>query len=119
MELIPTYPHYCRPCDHDWDVVTTIAERNDPAPCPKCKAIGTRQLTVAGINGASDWNTQTFNPGLGCYTKNTRHARQIAKSRGCEEVGNEPVEKIHKAYETQRKDAREKRWNDDREKLYE
>lgn len=115
---MPTYPHFCHKCAHDWDVVTTIAERNDPAPCPKCRTVGERQLTVAGINGAADWNTQSFNPGLGCYTKNTRDARRIAKSRGYQEVGNEPVESIHKAYDKQRADAKQKRWADDREKLY-
>ncbi len=80
--------------------------------CAKCHTLGDRQIQRANFTQANDWNTQTFNPALGCYTRNTRHARQIAKSRGMEEVGTESPEKIHKHYEKQQEATRAARWDD-------
>lgn len=115
---MPTYIYRCEK-EHQWDVVKPMSQLDAPERCEACGEPGTRQIARVNFNGASDWNSQTFNPALGCYTRNTRHARQIAKSRGYEEIGNEPVEKIHSTFEKQREETRAKRWAEaDREKLY-
>ena len=117
---MPTYMWTCDPCERDWDVVCRIAERDEPSPCPKCQATGKRvEILRTNFTGASDWNVQGFNPGLGCYTKSTKHAREIAKRRGMEEVGSEKLETIHKHFDKQREETRAERWREaDREKLY-
>lgn len=105
---------------HIWDVSTTVATRDEPSNCPKCGAPGTRQLTLPSIDktAAGGWNQQSFNPGLGCWTMSNKHAEQIAKSRGLEPIGDEPVEKLHKHYDNARKEKRERVWADDRIKVF-
>ena len=55
---------------------------------------------------------------MGQWTKSTKDARKIAKSRGMEEVGTEPVENLHKKFDKQREEAHAKSWADDREMKY-
>ncbi len=108
--------------EHLWTVVTTVDDRDTPSSCPECKAPGVRQITLPNLDrsAASAWNNQQFNPALGCYTRNDQHAKKIAKARGLEEVGNEPVENIHKFYEKKNTEIREKRWVEaTRDKMYE
>lgn len=115
---MPTYPHLCSNCSSPFDIVCTIADRNEPWRCPKCDGLGERQLTRANFNGAADWNNQTWSPALGCYTKSDAEARKIAKSKGFEEIGTEKPETIEKHFEKQRADTYERRWNDDRDLVY-
>ena len=99
---------------HDWSVITTVSERDNPSACPECGKPGIRQLTLPCPVSptAGDWNRQEFNHGLGCYTKSWKDARQIAKRRGLEEVGNEPTESLHKTAESRRAEIRAQRWQD-------
>ena len=116
---MPTYVYLCGR-GHEWEVVKRIADLDEVEMCATCQTLGDRQIQRANFTQANDWNTQTFNPALGCYTRNTRHARQIAKSRGMEEVGTEPVEKIHAKFERDREDRTAQRWAEaDRDKVYE
>ncbi len=102
-----------------WDVTKSMSAIDEPETCPDCQNAGMRRISRTHFYGAGDWNNQQWNPGLGCYTKSNGHARQIAKNRGLEEVGNEKVETIHKTFEKQRDDTRERRWQEaDREKVY-
>jgi hypothetical protein len=107
--------------DHYWIVSTTVATRDDPQSCPKCGTPGTRQIDLPNLDktSAGSWNQQSYNPGLGCWTKSTKHAEQIAKQRGLEPIGNEPVDNLHKNFEKQREETRAERWrNADRELVY-
>lgn len=119
---MPTYVYACAQCHTVFDIVKSVKAIDDTELCPGCSAhcdSSTRQIQRTNFTGASDWNTQTFNPALGCYTKNNRHARQIAKERNLIEVGNENVETVHKHFEKQREETREQRWKDaERVKLY-
>lgn len=118
---MPTYGWRCKECGHEWDVFTTIAHRDDPETCSQCPGAGERTLSAPSIDktAAGGWNQQSYNPGLGCWTKSTKHAEQIAKSRGLEPVGNEPAENLHRAAEKQQAATREQRWRDaDRVLLY-
>ena len=117
---MPTYVYFDG--QHEWDVIKRIAEIDNPEQCPECGLEGRRLLQAPMLDrsAASDWNEQTWHPALGCYTKSNAHARKIAKSRGLEEVGTEKPEAIHKAFEKQREETREKRWAEaDRVKVYE
>ncbi len=118
---MPTYEWSCESCGHEWDVVTTIANRDEPEKCNKCPGQGVRGITTASIDksSAGDWNNVSYNPGLGCWTKSWKHGREIAKARGLEEIGNERPDKIEKSFEKQRAETREQRWRDaDRVKMY-
>lgn len=110
---MPTYEWKCE-THGNWDVSVRIAERDDPQPCPTCGTHGVKQLSAPNIDksAAGGWNSQSYNPGLGCWTKNSKHASQIAKSRGLVEVGNEPVENIQKAQDKARAETAEKRWQE-------
>lgn len=111
---MPTYPHRCVSCSREWDVQCRVADRDEPQRCPACDAVGDRQLTVPQIDkvAAGSWNQASYNPALGCWTDSWKHGRQIAKSRGMVEVGDEPPEKIHARAEKQREETREQRWKD-------
>lgn len=115
----PVYPYECETCSKHWDVVKSVASIDRPEQCEGCGKPGVRRIAKTNFTGASDWNTQTFHPALGCEVKNNRHARQIAKERGLIEVGNEKVETVHKYFDRQRKETAENRWKEaDRVKLY-
>lgn len=40
---MPTYSFKCDSCDHEFDTIRKIAERESPEsePCPACKTVGT------------------------------------------------------------------------------
>lgn len=119
---MPTYEWDCQSCKVTWDHVCLTDARNEPQACPRCAAPGERnQVTRFSVDktAAGSWNQQSYNPGLGCWTNSTKHGEQIAKRRGLEPIGNEPVEKLHAFYDKKREEKREERWSDDRVKLYE
>jgi hypothetical protein len=120
---MPTYSWQCVNCQGRWENSCLVAERNEPQRCPTCDALGERDRIYRfniDKTAAGGWNQQSFNPGLGCWTKSTKHGEQIAKSRGLEPVGNEKPETIQKHFETAKKEERESRWaNADRELVYE
>lgn len=117
---MPVYVWKC--AEHgNWDVQMRVADMDLVQACPTCGSHGTRQLTAPNIDktAAGSWNQQSYNHGLGCWTKSQKHAEQIAKSRGLEPVGNEPPDNLHKAAEKTQQEIRDKRWAEaDRVKLY-
>lgn len=112
---MPVYPYYCRPCDETWDVVKAMAESHSPEHCPRCagdaeKGVANFQVDTQCFTTGGVGSGESFNPGLGCVTKSTKHAEQIAKSRGLEPIGTEPVDKLHKTFEKKREETRAERW---------
>lgn len=107
------YAYKCPGCQHDFDVIKSIAQIDFSEECPKCGIEAERQIVAPNIAkiAAGAWNNQTFNAALGCYTRNDQHAARIAKSRGYEEIGNEPPEKIHAHFDRQREDTAQKRYD--------
>jgi putative FmdB family regulatory protein len=88
------YEYECPLCNHIFDVVKSYRRIDDPEFCPKCKEKCKRNICFQGsFSGHDDWDKAEFNPGLGCITKNSKHRKEIAKSRGLEEVGNIDVDK--------------------------
>lgn len=81
--------------------------------CPDCEATidlggvpSKMQFIGAGVQDAE------FNPAFGCVVKNKQHRAELAKQKGMEEVGNEPVANIHKHFDTERARKLEKSWED-------
>jgi putative FmdB family regulatory protein len=117
---MPTYDYACEKCKVTWDVTKPMAEYASEEHCPRCAGDAAKLPSLCNIDkeSAGSWNQQSYNPGLGCWTASTKHAEQIAKRRGLEPLGNEPVENIHKHYDKQREETSAKRWADDRVKLF-
>ena len=88
---MPAYPYRCSDpsCDHCFEVVKCIADIELPELCEICQSPASRYIGRTHFYGASDWDKAHFNIGLGCECSSYKHARQIAKSRGLEEVGND------------------------------
>jgi putative FmdB family regulatory protein len=115
---MPFYEYRCE-VGHEFEVVKNISEIDREETCQECGKVAERQMPRRfGFTGASDWNTQTWNHGLGCFTKSNREAEKIAKARGLEPVGTEKVENLHKQADKAREDNYKARWSDDRVKLY-
>lgn len=119
---MPIYEYACDDCRQFFEVTKPMSESGTEEHCPRCAAVAAKVPSLTNIDktAAGSWNQASYNPGLGCWTESTKHAEQIAKRRGLEPIGNEPVEKLHKRYEQERKDIRARRWAEaDRVKLYE
>lgn len=106
---MPNYPYQCEQ-GHRWEVVKSIADIDAPEACPECSSVGSRYIGRTWFYGASDWDKAHFNVGLGCECRSHKHALQIAKSRGLEEVGNTKPDTIHEHGERTRKDKWERSW---------
>ncbi len=111
---MPTYDYVCAKCDSDFDVIKRVAHLDAAEYCPQCSGPGERRISRVGIINAGDWKP-AYNPGLGCVVNSRAHQREILRQRegegrGLIEVGNEPIEKIHKYYDTQRAESHAKGW---------
>ena len=92
-------------CGEAWTEARSVKDRSEPSGCKRCGAnVAKREVPsrLGGCYGASDWNTQCFNHGLGVGVRNNLHAKKIAKSRDLTEVGNEDVDKSAKTFENDR-----------------
>lgn len=106
---MPVYPYRCLTCEHKFDIVKTVANIDSREICPSCQTNETaRYIVPVNFTGASDWDKASYNYGLGCVTKNNKHAAQIAKERGLVEVGGESHETIAKRNAKARDDRFEK-----------
>lgn len=95
-------------------MVKRVAERNEPETCAKCHAsVLKREIPtrLGGFIGASDWDTAHYNPALGQVVRSYADGRRVAKQKGMTEIGDEPVEKLHKKYDTERKQRLEKSYD--------
>lgn len=89
------YPYYCVKCDIETEVEKPLAEidRREECNCghPMARCISEH----VSFKGEKVEDNQTyFHPALGCEVRSQSHARQIAKSRGLVEVGNESQEHL-------------------------
>lgn len=117
---MPLYDYGCD-CGREFAVFKKMSEHTATEVCD-CGKKAERIFNKGTFyfNGASDWNSQTYNYGLGCEVRNQQHARQIAKSRGLEEVGNDDPKKIGDIMEKDNHKKWVDGWNDTlREKVYE
>lgn len=97
------YPYECTSCGHDFEVYKSYKRIDDPEHCPECSQVATRYISRnIGFSGHNDWDTAHYNLALGQVVKSNAEAKRIARERGMEEIGNEPIEKIHKKFDTER-----------------
>lgn len=105
------YPYECCSCSAQFDVIKSLSEIDRREACPKCSSLETfRYIARTHFYGASDWDKAEWNPAFGQIVRNAQHRRQLAKAHGLEEIGNEPVEKIHAHFEAEKKRQLEKTW---------
>jgi putative FmdB family regulatory protein len=104
------YPYACQ-CGHEFEVIKRIAEIDRPEICPKCSSSEVkRYISRTHFYGACDWDKAEYNPGLGKVVRNSQHRKELAKSMGVEEIGNEPVSKIHAKYDVERSEKLARNW---------
>ena len=72
-----------------------------------------RVITPPLIHGSARVEDAEFNYGLGAVTRNRKHRAEMAKRMDLVEIGNEPVDKLHKHHD----DMREKKWEDSWKKV--
>lgn len=105
------YPYNCTSCSHKFEVIKPLSEIDRREACPTCSSLETaRYIARTHFYGASDWDKAEWNPAFGQIVRNASHRRQLARERGMEELGNEPVENVHKHFETEKKRQLEKTW---------
>lgn len=87
------YDYECNHCGHSCVVEKPISRSSTSEQCTKCGENMHKLPSRFYHHGASVENAY-FNHGLGCVVDNSRHAQQIAKSRGLVEIGNDSLESI-------------------------
>ena len=43
---MPIYEYYCPQCKAEFELSRSFSQANEPAPCPKCGAVGQKLLSV-------------------------------------------------------------------------
>lgn len=89
--------------------------------CSTCNNVAERRLGRPSLVRVNDW-TESYNPAFGKVVRSKAHQREILaeyRDQGREfiEVGNEPVEQIHKHFDGQREAKRVERWSEPTEKI--
>ena len=89
------YEYHCQ--EHGtFEVYKPMDEAHTEEVCPTCKTPSVRIWANRGGFYGEKVEHPEWNPALGCVTKNSRHAKQIADSRGLVEIGNEKPDTVHK-----------------------
>jgi predicted nucleic acid-binding Zn ribbon protein len=121
---MPTYEFFCTPCGENFEEVQPMGAHKRQAlrdikrvertaKCPTCKTVSkdrlfSHQVYFVGARVESP----EYNPALGQVVKNSKHRKDLAKEKGLIEIGNEPVEKIHKKFDSDRAEKLKKAWED-------
>jgi len=107
------YAYHCDSCGHSFDVIKPAAEYQSPELCPRkaCGAPARKEFVPRKtyLSGTAVQEAE-FNPGLGCIVKNKQHRAEICRQRGLEEIGNEKPETIHRHFDREREERRERAW---------
>jgi hypothetical protein len=82
------YEYFCSACSASTDVVKSVYYFERDEKC-KCDTLMVRIFKPKIYLAQTAVEDAHFHPGLGQVVKSTQHAREIAKSKGLIEVGNE------------------------------
>jgi hypothetical protein len=112
------YSYHCKRGCSDFYIAKRAANIDDPETCPKCDAPGERFFNPGKIQlmGVGDgWFDDTPNPAFGKVIGSRANLRKElaemkAQGREVVEVGNEPVENIHKLAEDTQRAKSAARW---------
>lgn len=100
------YQYCCYDCGKKFEVYKTIAEREEPERCPFCDEINDENQRIIFPKGQTFLGEKVeheeYCPALGCVVKSSKHRKELAKSRGWIEIGNENPDKIHEKVEHDR-----------------
>lgn len=118
---MPTYAYECPACKAKTDVHKRVSQIDEEELCDSCKGVMRRYLTPVRFNGAKEWNSdewRTFNPAFGKVVptkmaKLNEMARLKDEGKEVQEIGNEPLDSLHKWHDTKREDIRNERWRED------
>lgn len=104
---------YCPGCGQVVSYERYVADSRVLSNCPECNYIVDIGPTPSKIHFiGSKVEHPEYSPAFGCVIKNKSHRNEMAKQKGMEEIGNEPVEKIHKHFDTMREEKRERSWEE-------
>ena len=110
---MPIYPYQCTECDHEFEVAKRVAQIEDIEHCEECEAVASRGISdKISFSGEKEWDTAHYNPAFGKVMGSNSEARREAKRMGMIEMGDEPVEKINKKYDADRKNKSDKMYDD-------
>lgn len=106
------YPYRCPEpnCAKEFDVIKSVADIDLVENCPQCGTQAERFIATTHFYGASDWDKAEYNPAFGKVVRNGKERKELARRHGMEEIGNEPVDKIHDHFDKQRERKRQERW---------
>jgi putative FmdB family regulatory protein len=115
------YPYECPSCHQKFEVIKSVKYIDAIEVCPGCEVAAERRIGRPYLCRVNDW-VESYNPAFGCVVKSKAHQREILsryKDKGKEfiEIGNEPVENVHKHFDSQRAERDAKRWGESPEKL--
>lgn len=112
------YPYRCTSCDHTFEINRTYTEEfeidRNPEKCPKCGDVAHRYIASSFVQEDPE---EGYNPAFGTIVKSKKHKRELlAKMKGLgkemEEIGNEPVDKLHAHYDNERARKMARRWEE-------
>jgi len=109
------YPYKCDKCDTPQEIIKRVSEIDSEEICSQCGNILTsqnRKILPNGIFYGETVEDAYYDHSLGKVVKSSKEARNHAKEKGWVEVGTEPVEKIHKHFDDQRRKREEDSWNE-------
>ena len=98
---MPIYPYKCD-CGTEFETTARMSELDNLlVNCPECdKILDKRFRTVAIVNFANEKvEDTTYCPALGCLVKGNKDRERIARSRGLEPLGDEPIDKVNSFFE--------------------
>lgn len=100
------YEYRCLKCDHEFDVYKRVTDIDNPEKCEKCGAPTDRLFRPKIYLNNTAVEHAEYNPALGCVVKNKEHRKEVAKRKGCVEVGNDfsSGAKMQKYYNKQREE---------------
>lgn len=106
------YDYQCG-CGNRFTVCKTISDIERLESCESCGMIldGSHRLISRVYFSGEKPHEAYFCPGLGTVVKSKEHRRQLAKQKGLEELGNEPVENLEKIFEGDRQRRAQARWD--------
>jgi len=105
------YEYKCS-CGLGFDVYKTITDIETLELCPSCGMIldsSYRLISRVHFMGEKTIDPY-FCPGLGCVVESVAHRKRLARSKGLEEVGNEPVDNIIRRDDNERESRSKARW---------
>ena len=109
------YPYECPKCDNSFEVIKALAEIDNIEYCGKCGCVGYRSISRVNLGNTKEY-IANFNPAFGKVVKSQSHQKEIiAELRGkgveMEEIGNEPLDKLHSWHDKKRDDIRKEKWD--------